>query len=230
MLVPASWPDYDRLLKEIQPGLEAPSARAARSETSAILINRSDKPVVALCMTWLYEETDGRKYSGSWTQRSTSGQAILPGSVRCIRDPDGKSTVRTRTLQSVTLTLDGAFFGDGEFVGPNRAGLWERVTERAHTRLAVALAARNARDRGMSSADVLKRVTELTGAAPSSPPRPPRPPRLWTDTPSRKEVQHRELQMRAWEIELRRQTLSDEQTVEWLVSETDTVLPNLRKR
>jgi len=34
-------------------------------------------------------------------------------------------------IKSVTLILDGVFFLDGGFAGPNRSGLWEQVTKEA---------------------------------------------------------------------------------------------------
>jgi len=34
-------------------------------------------------------------------------------------------------VEKVTLTLDGVFFTDGTFIGPNRYQLWEQVTGRA---------------------------------------------------------------------------------------------------
>jgi hypothetical protein len=43
-------------------------------------------------------------------------------------------------MKKVTPSLDGVFFTDGGFVGPNQKGLWEQIADRlraeAHLRLA----------------------------------------------------------------------------------------------
>jgi hypothetical protein len=66
--------------------------------------------------------------------------------------------------RSLTLTLDGIFFEDGEFSGPNRLGAWERVSIRFEVWREVARIARSAHDRGIGSSAALAEIEAYTGA------------------------------------------------------------------
>jgi hypothetical protein len=62
-------------------------------------------------------------------------------------------------LEPVKLTLDGVFFVDGGFAGPNRLGAWEQTVFAAEAHVACAALARESLDRS----DFFTQVRELTG-------------------------------------------------------------------
>lgn len=113
----------------------------------------------------------------------------------------------------MTLILDGVFFLDGEFAGPNRNGLWEKVTKEAKSVMDVATIARAGRDRGIATGDILHEIEELTGPPTKRPPAP-----------------GKTMQRRAYQIKLNRHSIGDERTVDWLASMTNTPLPDYRRR
>ena len=49
------------------------------------------------------------------------------------------------------LTLDGVFFVDGGFAGPNQLGTWDQVVAARETFLALAVMAREVRDTAAAS-------------------------------------------------------------------------------
>jgi len=150
----------------------------------------------------------------------TGGDAgFRAGGHGCVPPPD---------IRSVTLILDGVFFTDGEFVGPDRFGLWELISLETKSRLEVGQVAAEGRKRGVTAADILEEIGKITGPAairqlPPPSPGPVTPKWVW-------EITQREQQRRAKEIEGRRRYGGDERTVEWLESMAKTQLPNLRKR
>ena len=66
-------------------------------------------------------------------------------------------------LREVVLAIDGCFFDNGEFVGPNRCRLWEQVCYEAEVMLEIAGMARAGRQRGLNSADVLAEIASFLG-------------------------------------------------------------------
>ena len=255
VLVPPSSPDYEPLLAEIQRRVECPPEKR---ETSAILINQSEKSIAAIDAVWRYEDLEGRTFDGA---RITTGDglllpfstpaaalklmvyrtAILPGSRRYLWEhgiagdntdvrgsqhdevweggiifgsaAGGGHCTPALPVKSVTLILDGVFFLDGEFAGPNRGGLWEKVTEEAKSVMDVATIARAGRDHGVATADILREIEEVTGPPPERPPAPRLGP----------------VPRRAYLIKLNRRSMGDERTVDWLASLTDTTLPKYRR-
>jgi hypothetical protein len=130
----------------------------------------------------------------------------------CITGIGGGGGTPALPIKSVTLILDGVFFLDGEFAGPNRWGLWEQVTKEAKSVMDVATIARAGRDLGLATAEILREIEELTGPPPEDPFVPRQP-----------------LQRRADHIEENRQSMGDDGTVDWLTSMADTPLPNFRR-
>jgi hypothetical protein len=116
-------------------------------------------------------------------------------------------------VKSVTLILDGVFFTDGEFVGPNETEFWEDVTIDTTTRLTIANAARDGRDRGETAAEIMSRIEQITGPAPDHPPHP-----------------HEKRQRHAYEIAGQRRHFDDERIVANLAVHAGAALPNFRKR
>ncbi len=121
-------------------------------------------------------------------------------------------------IQQVTLILDGVFFTDGEFAGPNRLGLWDRITTEAKARMEIATLARHSRDSGAPVRQILDKISKLTGPATDRPPAPTMPVLQQT---------YREL---ANEIESHRRAMGYSATVDQLAAQADTKLPDFRKR
>jgi hypothetical protein len=76
-------------------------------------------------------------------------------------------------IRQVTLVLDGVFFLDGEFVGPDDQKMFERTVADAEAHRTVAKIAKEAHQQGLSPAKILVEIKKLTGVAPDHPPIPP---------------------------------------------------------
>ncbi len=128
-------------------------------------------------------------------------------------------------IRRVTLILDGVFFSDGEFAGPNDAQLYELIVCDAEVYQAVSTLARSQFEAGIAARDILAAVEQVTGAAQHWPPPPPPPGR-------KMDIEEFHLQAcasLAWRIATLRQTDGDEKAVSILVSWADTVLPRYRR-
>ncbi len=121
------------------------------------------------------------------------------------------------SVKSITLAIDGVFFSDGEFVGPNQFGLWESVTEEAKLRMTVARAAHNGLSSGIPAAEILDVVVYKIVERPLMP-----RPSQEADATLQRTV--------AREIQELRQTLGDEAAVKSLAAKANTKLPDFRKR
>jgi hypothetical protein len=76
-------------------------------------------------------------------------------------------------IRQVTLVLDGIFFRDGEFVGPDTGKMFEHTVADAEAHRIVTRIAKQGHYKGLSAADILAEIAETTGAAPERPPMPP---------------------------------------------------------
>jgi hypothetical protein len=102
------------------------------------------------------------------------------------------------------LTLDGVFFVDGGFAGPNQLGTWDHLVAAREAYLSASALARSAPQTPAGRADFFARVDKLsgldTGPQPNAPqafaPPPPRPlPRfLRADGPDRESIRKYEQQ------------------------------------
>jgi hypothetical protein len=132
-------------------------------------------------------------------------------------------------IRQVTLVLDGVFFLDGEFVGPDNEKMFEQTVAEAEARRAVAKIAKDAHDQGLSPAEILVEIRKLTGVAPDHSPIPPN----WRNpSATREDFRAAALQTLAHQFAMRRklpQAGNDEQTVFEIVSWNDVLLPNFRK-
>jgi hypothetical protein len=130
-------------------------------------------------------------------------------------------------IRQVTLTLDGAFFDDGEFVGPDREGLWERTVCDAEARVQIAKIARDGHNNGLPSNQIVAAVKQLTG------PPPGQPPILQgiRDTPTMEKYRQWALQNIAYQLESLRRfgSLNDEREVSRLMAWSDVALPSFRR-
>jgi hypothetical protein len=287
VLVPPASEDYAPLLSDIQRRLAGPvdgspplpeqfRPRIVPEDrpTSAILLNKSPKAIVALQVVWRFETETGRSYRDSQGILSPQGlllpfdrpndaqlklygywNAILPGSKRYlgqsgmvgdntdVRPPaeeekwrggivsgGGSGSMTSRDpIRQVTLVLDGVFFLDGEFVGPNAERLFERTVADAEAHLIVARIAKEGHDKGLPPKEILAEIQRATGPAPE---RPPMDLAFRNSGASQEDFRRAALQTIAFQLAGRRrsrQTPNEEQTVYMVLAWNDAVLPHLRK-
>jgi hypothetical protein len=178
-----------------------------------------------------------RKLYGYW-------HVILPGSKRGIRgssmfgdntdvrppQPDeiwkgggfggGGSDRTLGPLKSVTLTLDGVFFLDGGFAGPDTLHSFDRVTADVEAHLKVERIARDGHNKGLPPAAIFTQIEAVTGPGPAPPP----PPGMGGD------FRQDRLRNLAWQIgRMRQDGIDDDRVVFSLMSWNETPLPNFRR-
>jgi hypothetical protein len=133
---------------------------------------------------------------------------------------------RARSLENVTLTLDGVFFADGGFAGPNRGRLWEQTVFAAEASTEAATLARRLHDQGVPAARILDEIRTALGS-PGDSPGPPPPPRLgsWTSE------QYRQWTREAvWQrIGMTRTHSGDDRALYVVLGWQDARVPNFRK-
>jgi hypothetical protein len=182
-----------------------------------------------------------RKLYGYW-------HVILPGSKRGIRGGSmfgdntdvrlpqidelwkggvlvsGSGRYRLRgPLKSVTLTLDGVFFMDGGFAGPDTFHSFDRITADVDAHLQVARIARDGHNKGLAAATIFTQIEAVTG--PNRGPAPP-PPSMGEARDFRQDS----LRTLASQISMMRQYGDgDERVIYSLMSWTETPLPNFRR-
>jgi hypothetical protein len=132
---------------------------------------------------------------------------------------------RRGPMEKVTLTLDGVFFTDGGFAGPNRKGLWEQVVYSAEAHIKVANIARQGHEDGVPPEKILARIEAITGSASDRPPI-PRPPSVGSNPEVYRESA---LQMLAWQIGRAQKSQGDERTVFMLMAWGDAHPPQFHK-
>ena len=134
----------------------------------------------------------------------------------------GRGGNRREPLRQVTLALDGVFFVDGEFVGPNTERLFERTVAEAEAHRIVGRLAREGHDRGRPPAEILAEIERVTGPAPERPPM----GRVQED------FLQAALQTIAYQLGMRRrfpQAPNEEQTVFSVMTWSETIVPHFRK-
>jgi len=132
-------------------------------------------------------------------------------------------------IRQVTLVLDGVFFVDGEFVGPDDGKMFEQTVADAEAHRVLARIAQDGHHKGLSAAEILAEIEKTTGAAPG---RPPLPPNLGNQAATREDFRTAALQAIAYQFGMRRkipQGSNDEQVVFAIISWNDVVLPSFRK-
>jgi hypothetical protein len=121
-------------------------------------------------------------------------------------------------MKKITLTLDGVFFDDGGFIGPNRKGLWEQVVFGAEAHLRLAKIARQEHNNGTPPQKILAMIENVTGPATDRPPVPPPPSGAVTP----EAYVQSSLQMLAWQIGMARKNQGDDRTV-YMIMDWDAV-------
>jgi hypothetical protein len=132
-------------------------------------------------------------------------------------------------IRQVTLALDGAFFLDGEFVGPDAQRVFDRTLAEVEAHRMVARIAKSAHDRGATPTEILSEIDKVTGAAPD---RPPMPPNFRNRAATVEDFQKAALQTLAFQFAAPRrfgQAGSEDQLVFSILAWNDAVLPNYRK-
>jgi hypothetical protein len=125
-------------------------------------------------------------------------------------------------LKSATLALDGVFFLDGGFAGPDTLHNFDRLTADVDAHLEVAKIARDGHNNGLSPAAIFTQIEVVTG--PDRGPAPPPPPG------GGGVFRQDSLRNLAWQISVMRQHSVDDNRVIYLImSWTETPLPNFRK-
>jgi hypothetical protein len=124
-------------------------------------------------------------------------------------------------LKSVTLALDGVFFLDGGFAGPDALGTFERITANVDAVIKVAATAREGHNRGLTPAAILVEIEAVTGPDRGFAP-PPAPGR-------RGDSRRESLQNLASRIAMMRHGMADDRVVYQLMSWTETPLPAFRR-
>jgi hypothetical protein len=136
---------------------------------------------------------------------------------------------RDELLRQVTLALDGVFFLDGEFVGPNIDRLFERTVAEAEAHRVVGRIARAGHEQGRSPAEIRAEIERVTGPAPD---RPPMDLAFRNAGATLEDFRRAALQTVAYHLAMRRrfpQAPDEEQTVLMVMAWSDTVVPNFRK-
>lgn len=129
-------------------------------------------------------------------------------------------------LKSVTFSLDGIFFTDGEFVGPNRGQLWEHIFHAAEAYQQIIRTVKHAVDDHSESHIVFQEIESLTGPLPDVPPPPPPP-----NTKVGPEVFRQDaLYSIARRLSHMKQLLGDEKTVQTILSWADAQVPQFHRR
>jgi hypothetical protein len=132
-------------------------------------------------------------------------------------------------IRQVTLVLDGIFFLDGEFVGPNGERLYEQTVADAEAHLILARIAKEGHNKGLPPAKILAEIQRATGPAPE---RPSMDLAFRNAGASQEDFRRAALQTLAFQLSPSRRfpkTPNDEQTVFTVMAWADTVLPHLRK-
>lgn len=126
------------------------------------------------------------------------------------------------------LTLDGVFFVDGGFAGPNHLGSWESTVSAAEAHLACAALAREARSKAMAAADFFEQLRAFTGYVGEQ--RMPIPPNSFADEPPDLEaIRTYERQMVGQSVSSMRKSLGDEAALARIEAWADARVPKFHK-
>lgn len=127
------------------------------------------------------------------------------------------------------LTLDGVFFVDGGFAGPNRLGSWEQTVFAADGYVACASLAREARRNGTAPAEFFAQITAFTGQTDDRR-MPPLPPRFEESEPIDPEpIRRRELQMVGRQALHLRKSLGEEVAMKRIEGWASVAAPKFHK-
>ena len=127
--------------------------------------------------------------------------------------------------EALKLTLDGVFFVDGGFAGPNQLGSWEDTVYDAEAHLAYAALARAARDEGTPANVLLDRVRELSGFTDDRHGA-PRRRRMYEAPEEARRIANQKV---GWVVSRMRLHVSDEQVVAKVVAWGEAAVPHFSR-
>jgi hypothetical protein len=136
----------------------------------------------------------------------------------------------TDTREPVKLTLDGVFFVDGGFSGPNRLGSWEYTLSSAEAHLACAALAREARGKSTPPGAFFVQAQQFTGQSDQvSVPPPPPPVSPESGPPDAEWIRSYERRLVGWEVLWSRQRLGDDAARASIAAWSDAPAPKLHR-
>jgi hypothetical protein len=172
------------------------------------------------CDGWFYgDNTDVRSPAADELSRSGAGW----WSVGAGRGFDRRAAV------PVKLTLDGVFFVDGGFAGPNQLGSWEQTWFAAEAHLACGAMAREARGKGTPAAEFFAQVQAFTGSTDEEG-MPVPPPPHWGSMPVDPEAtRNYQRRMVGWRVAAVRKHSGDEAAFAQIEGWADAPVPRFHK-
>lgn len=178
----------------------------------------TSKRLMVCDVSWYGDNTDVRLPAPD--ELSQRGRFFSFGGGRPDDIPDG-----------VKLTLDGVFFADGAFAGPNRLRSWEHTLFSAEAHLACAEVAREAHNKSVTPHEYFLRVQELTGQAENARLPPPLPATWYYSSqpldpePLRQQEQH----IVGWQIFNLRKRVGDEGTIKKVAAWAEAPVPRFHR-
>ena len=169
-----------------------------------------------------YFNSAGEQVGDNSDVRPPSPDETWKGGVVSVR---GGSMRQQAPMKSVTFTLDGVFFADGGFAGPNRRGLWEQVVSRAEGSLRAAEAVRRGHDDGLTPQQIFSEIEKVLGPPGTRPPFPPPPHSGWMLDDYRRF----ENESIAFQIARNREAIGDERTLHTLLDWALAPLPRFHR-
>ena len=169
-----------------------------------------------------YFNSSGDEVGDNSDVRPPGPDEIWKGGVFSVGGAFGR---RDGQMKSVTFTLDGVFFADGGFAGPNRHGLWEQVLGRAEAALQAAEAAQRGHNDGLTPAQIFSEIDKAIGPARDRPPVPPAPSGTWTSSDYRRFSR----ESTAFHIARTRQDLGDERAIYAIIDWLQAPLPRFHR-
>ena len=166
---------------------------------------------------------DGSSFGDNTDVRPPAADELWHGSFVSVRGGSG-----SHESQPVKLTLDGIFFVDGGFAGPNRLWSWERTVFAAEAHLNCAALAREARREGTPLAEFFVQVQALTGQKDEGWP-PLAPPSLNSAAPDPEPIRKFELQVVGREVLAMRTRLGDDLAFAAVEAWADAPVPKFYK-
>jgi hypothetical protein len=131
-------------------------------------------------------------------------------------------------FEPVMLALDGVFFVDGGFAGPNWLGSWEHTLAAAEAYLTSAALAVEARANGASPAEFFANLRQLSGLDDDSMPPPP-PPSPLSQSPDPEPIRKHQRHWVAHQISHLRKTMGDAAAMSRIESWADAPVPDFHK-
>lgn len=128
-------------------------------------------------------------------------------------------------VQSLTVSIDGAFFLDGEFVGKNHRMMFEEVSSAGAAHLSIARLAKEKTAEGYSPKAVLEAIEKLTRPVGERRPRPVVPSRNTLAEAFEKQA----LVYAGWDIASMRKFQNDDQVLRVIDGWGSIELPHFRK-